>query len=1112
MKKFFFVVNIHKLIFLSIFILRLIKLDVPFYKVIYLTDDKYFVINENEIQFIDSTIGEFKHIHTFEYDAQKFQNPNETEMVTHERFQLDEEKHLLIIKNYVYAHNYDSQFCNQELRDLTGKKSQVIAIDCDFGQCYYFVASVYSYTNTFFLYLYKNPTSYCSSSLVNYYAINDVQSENVRCGLMNYNGQNVLTCFYQKNNTLKASNLYINLSDTTTYEQNLLSEASKEINGAKIIRALLSTDSTKSYVCFIDNNNDYECLIYDINNNRWIEKNGIYLTGCLPTSSALYFDYYSISNKYYLYCFQTSTKFSLVKLNDTFDIIEQKNNIEYINILKTKCTDYSLSSMIYDSNKIRMSGYCTDHITIIDFEEIDNPTTTTPTTTSPTNPTTTTPTTTTPTTPTTTSSTTTTPTTTTSTTSTTTNPTSSTIPNNSIDNIVIIQEKSNKTKQEILNNLDNAIDDYDIGKVYEIFGDDYDIKISPINTNKFQNISTYINFSNCENILRQRFNSSILTVYLIEINNLYEESLNNKVEYAIFNENKERIDLSICEKETIEINYQLNTSKVNMTKVVYFADIGIDIFNIKDKFFNELCYSYSEGDSDMVLNDRVKDIYQNYSVCEDDCTYEKIDLNQNIATCKCIIKTKIDTIVKPPKLDQIIRDSFKDSNLAVIKCYNLVFSFKNKLDNIGFWIFSILILLHFPFFISYFINNIYQIMEFIIVEMDKYHYWKEIGNPKKRKAIKIKELESKQENNKLKSESSDIMININHKPKKSNKIVIFKNQLFSKKNSFKELNSKNELNINPDDIKEKKKNNLAKKDGLYFLSKISEKNLRRMTTKTPSKISQKNKGKTEENQLEKYYLIQLDANNSSDTQPPNSNFILDNYDFETAILYEKRSFWRIFYICLLLKENIINIIFYGTPLDILSLRICLFIFIYSCDLAFNTIFYSNKNISEKYHYHGKNLFLFSLVNNIVESLISAIVSLIIINIFQHLIESRGIYEEVFRIEERKMRNNKNYKVSKEKKTEMYNNLIKICSFLKCKIIIFIVCEFSLMICFYYFVTAFCEVYKKTQISWLYDFLLSFLISFTFELIGALIITVFYFISLRLRYKLLYKIVLFFYNL
>ena len=86
----------------------------------------------------------------------------------------------------------------------------------------------------------------------------------------------------------------------------------------------------------------------------------------------------------------------------------------------------------------------------------------------------------------------------------------------------------------------------------------------------------------------------------------------------------------------------------------------------------------------MILNDRVSEIYQNYSVCENNCHYNKINFTEEIVSCNCFIKTSVDTEYQTLELAQVIRDSFKDSNLAVIKCYNLVFSLKNKSKNIGF--------------------------------------------------------------------------------------------------------------------------------------------------------------------------------------------------------------------------------------------------------------------------------------------------------------------------------------------------------------------------------------------------------------------------------------------
>ena len=279
------------------------------------------------------------------------------------------------------------------------------------------------------------------------------------------------------------------------------------------------------------------------------------------------------------------------------------------------------------------------------------------------------------------------------------------------------------------------------------------------------------------------------------------------------------------------------------------------------------------------------------------------------------------------------------------------------------------------------------------------------------------------------------------------------------------------------------------------------------------------KNNIKDNKIEKekistsnYDLIQMDSKNIGNKIPPNSDILLDNFEYETAIKYDKREFWKILYICILNKANIINIFLFKTPLDIFSLRICLFIFTYSCDLAFNTIFYSNDNISDRYHYEGEDLLLFSLVNNLIISVISYIAELLLVNAFQHLIDSRGHYENVFRKEENKMRKLKKYKVSQKTKINILAKISRISKVLIWKTVVFIFFEFSIMLFFYYFVTAFCEVYKKTQMSWLADFFSSFLISLFTEIGISLLLTILYIFSINYKIRFIYNITIFLYNL
>lgn len=40
-----------------------------------------------------------------------------------------------------------------------------------------------------------------------------------------------------------------------------------------------------------------------------------------------------------------------------------------------------------------------------------------------------------------------------------------------------------------------------------------------------------------------------------------------------------------------------------------------------------MCYFYASNNTDMILKDRINDIYQNFNLCEDNCDYDKIDKN-----------------------------------------------------------------------------------------------------------------------------------------------------------------------------------------------------------------------------------------------------------------------------------------------------------------------------------------------------------------------------------------------------------------------------------------------------------------------------------------------------
>ena len=319
------------------------------------------------------------------------------------------------------------------------------------------------------------------------------------------------------------------------------------------------------------------------------------------------------------------------------------------------------------------------------------------------------------------------------------------------------------------------------------------------------------------------------------------------------------------------------------------------------------------------------------------------------------------------------------------------------------------------------------------------------------------------------------------------------------------IDSKECLYVNEYKLK-KNKDNVSEKNSTKNKAKSK---FRTATTKGDNKDDNTKQKKNIDNN--EFHLILIDADNTGNHSPIKSNYILDNYDYEEAIIYDKRSFFRIFFIYLISNDKILNIIFFNPPLELKPLRISVLLFSFACDFALNALFYLSDNISDKYHYTGSSLLLFTLVNNLTISLSSTIVTIILLSFFQALTQSTHKIESLFREQEILLKADRKYKVNEENKKIIDNKIKKILKCLKIKITFFLIFEPIFMIFFFYYVTSFCHVYKNTQISWILDCLLSYAISLIIEFVLSLISTVLYIIAIRNKSKILYKITIFLYS-
>ena len=1032
----------------------------------------------------------------------RFQNqiitPEEKNMISLNYIYNDYNKVLyLIVKNKIYSgiNDFTTEVSNE---NITNRPSIIVPYNCVNNNCTILISLIDS-DKKLRIYKYQNICGFTDYYYLNHKIITLTDSSShaslsicdyVSCQIMAYSDNKVYVCFYENEKT-EIGTITLNLD---TLEQDPLKPPKlKRNSGAKNIKSILFNDDQKAFICYINNNNSIACVIFDLNRNEF-DKEYKYIES-IPDQNYFSIDYFKSKNHYFLYAFTSDTKIYYEVLDDQMNIVDNSyNGGKYCLTLFqiSLCSDNNLPTAVisfnYDNDNYRIIKICQneniftinvisitcnipyDRVEINFDDTVDDDSTEKLISQNYTEYN--------------------------SLQSEFTNVQSEEEQTDSlessfsesdsiiIDNILgfkINEINTNKTLDNFIDKINEFIQDIYLDEIYIIKGKDYSVKINPMNYNEIEKHLSYINFLECENKLRNMKNlqsNDNLTVITFEIDKNNEMALTPQIEYLIFY-GKDKLDLSACNNDEIEIKYDIkNSSNLDFQKVLRYSDIGIDILNINDPFFNDICYPYYENNSDIILKDRISDIFQNYSFCDDNCKYKSIELDSLIITCICPVRNVISSKIRPLRFDYILLDILTNSSFGVIKCYNLVFNLNNKKDNIGFIILLLLLGLHIPILINYFKDKINPIIKYILAEMKKYNYLSKFYNPIKRN-IKKQSTYTKEKSASNNFTKSSQFINSNRN------IILNTNIDFS---AFFPIKNRRKERVKSLEIYRKKKviNSNEIKNNLVTINIAQNKN--------------------------EYYLIQVNANNSPNNNPPESRYYLNNYTYEEAIKYDKRSFSSILFICFIAKNNILNLILVKSPLEIRSLRICLLIFNISCELSLNALFYFNDNISDKYYYKGNNLYLFTLFNNISISIISTFLSLVLIITLKFLTNSKDDIESLFREEEEKLRNDNNYYVSKIKKKLILTRIHQIIKKLKIKIIFFILIEVLIMLFFCYFVTAFCDVYKMTQISWIIDSIISYILFFPIEFLVSLLMAIFYVIAITKRLKWLYKIVLYLYDL
>ncbi len=564
------------------------------------------------------------------------------------------------------------------------------------------------------------------------------------------------------------------------------------------------------------------------------------------------------------------------------------------------------------------------------------------------------------------------------------------------------------------------------------------------------NLSYYglsvIDLGECETLLKKEYNISEGDALII----LKKEKETNKasekdIEYELYEPyNKTLLNLSICSDVNINIYMKVDLSDDIKTISEDLEKKGYNIFDINDPFYTDICTPYkSSSKSDMLLSDRINDIYNNDDAqCQDNCYFSNYIDGSNVINCTCHIQQeekleikKIDKL-NPKTLSQSFYYVLKYSNYKIFKCYKLVFDKSVFTKNKGGIILFILFFLYLMCLIVHIIKGLTSLKEKLgesIEEQKRLSTYKNTENfpPKKiRSSMKhgggnkgsLVTLEENAKSEKVKFEKE---------PKKIKR---------SKTKAFKEKKDKKNI----------KKSSSSKE--------ILKPDKSRKSSKFKIKIQDRKESEGELNDYEK------EKKNMDDFQ-------LNDLKYEEALKYDQRNFFRTYYSIIKREHRIIFTFFVCNDYNLAPVKLSKFIFLLATDMTMNVFFFSDSSMHKIYLNYGK----YDFVQQIPQIIYSTIVSQILEVFLCYLSITDSLIYEI-----------KDLPYDSKTRQKIRDTFTCI----KRKLVIYFIFTFLFFLVYWYIVAVFCAVYENTQITFIKDSLFSSLFGFIYPFVLYLFPSVF----------------------
>mgnify|MGYP006873008068 CR=1 FL=1 len=202
-----------------------------------------------------------------------------------------------------------------------------------------------------------------------------------------------------------------------------------------------------------------------------------------------------------------------------------------------------------------------------------------------------------------------------------------------LESICLINYIFDDYLEEITDNIESIIfNDTLLGdEEIVIFGNNIVYQITTSDSVVEYNNVSHIDFGECEDILKEKYNISYLLIlkYDITIN----ETIPTKVEYNLYSpDSKEKLNLSFCENN-INIKSPLKLDDNSLNLIMQLEKKGLNFFNKYDPFYYDICLQFrSEYGTDMILSDRRQVYYREEQLfCEKGCHFLNYDIERKFS-------------------------------------------------------------------------------------------------------------------------------------------------------------------------------------------------------------------------------------------------------------------------------------------------------------------------------------------------------------------------------------------------------------------------------------------------------------------------------------------------